>query len=328
MQAVCPNQTTLKSAVSIEGIGVHSGLPARLELEPLAANMGIIFERTDLKDKNQIIASITNVVDTSFSTTLGNSYGVTLSTVEHLMAALSACQISNVLVKVSGPEMPIMDGSATAFVDLIQQVGVVEQSDSRKVIRILKPVALKEERRWVRFEPADTFGFELSVDFNGREGLKPESYVYEFSTDSFAGDISKARSFGFYEDAQNLYAAGLAKGSSLDNAVVIKDGAVMNKEGLRYENEMVRHKVLDAMGDFYLAGALIQGRCVGHNIGHEFNNRLMRQLLEDKSAYEFVDLAPLGAPLELDLEVPQTESLVLVSPTPQAAFQSQASVTA
>ena len=292
MHAVCPQQTTLKDSVSIEGIGVHSGLTATLELEPLAANMGIIFERTDLKDNNQIIASINNVVDTSFSTTLGNSHGVTLSTVEHLMAALAACQISNVLVKVSGPEMPIMDGSSKAFVELIQQVGVVEQSEPRKVIRILKPIEMKEERRWVRLEPADTFGFELSVDFNGREGLQPESYVYDFSTESFGGDISKARSFGFYEDAQKLYAAGLAKGSSLDNAVVIKDGAVMNKDGLRYENEMVRHKVLDAMGDFYLTGMLIQGRCVGQNIGHEFNNRLMRLMLEDKSSYELVELSP------------------------------------
>ena len=223
MRAVCPQQTTLKEPISIEGIGVHSGLPALLELEPLAANMGIIFERTDLKNNNQIIANITNVVDTSFSTTLGNSSGVTLSTVEHLMAALAASQISNVLVKVSGPEMPIMDGSSTAFMDLIQEVGVVQQQEVRKVIRILKPLELKEERRWVRLEPSETFGFELSVDFNGREGLKPESFVYDFSTDSFKGDISKARSFGFYEDAQKLYAAGLAKGSSLDNAVVIKD---------------------------------------------------------------------------------------------------------
>lgn len=300
MQSFCPQQLTLKASTSIEGIGVHSGLPAILELEPLAANMGIIFERTDLQDNNQIIASITNVVDTSFSTTLGNAHGVTLSTVEHLMAALSACQISNVLVKVSGPEMPIMDGSASAFIKLIQGVGIVQQAEPRKVIRILRPIELKEERRWVRFEPADTFSFELSVDFGGREGLQPESYAYDFSTESFVDDVSGARSFGFYQDAQKLYAAGLAKGSSLDNAVVIKDGAVMNKDGLRYENEMVRHKILDAMGDFYLAGALIQGRCTGHNIGHEFNNRLMRAVLSDKSAYEFVDVASTTEPFVLE----------------------------
>ena len=292
MHAVCPKQTTLKAPVSIEGIGVHSALPATLELFPLAANMGIIFERTDLKTNNQIVAKITNVVDTSFSTTLGNSHGVTLSTVEHLMAALSACQISNVLVKVSGPEMPIMDGSSTAFVDLINTVGVIEQDAPRKIIRIIKPIEIKEERRWVRLEPAETFSFQLGVDFGGREGLQPEDYAYDFSTESFTTDISQARSFGFYEDAQKLYAAGLAKGSSLDNAVVIKNGEVMNKDGLRYKNEMVRHKILDAMGDFYLTGSLIQGRCVGFNIGHEFNNRLMLKLLSDKKCYELVDCTP------------------------------------
>ncbi|NCP62268.1 MAG: UDP-3-O-[3-hydroxymyristoyl] N-acetylglucosamine deacetylase [Alphaproteobacteria bacterium] len=295
MHSVCPKQTTLKAPVSIEGIGVHSALPARLELVPLAANMGIIFERTDLKTNNQIVARITNVADTSFSTTLGNAHGVTLSTVEHLMAALSACQISNVLVKVSGPEMPIMDGSSAAFVNLINTVGIVEQDAPRKIIRIIKPLEIKEERRWVRLEPAETFSFQLSVDFGGREGLQPEDHVYDFSTESFATDISQARSFGFYEDAQKLYAAGLAKGSSLDNAVVIKKGEVMNKDGLRYKNEMVRHKILDAMGDFYLTGSLIQGRCVGFNIGHEFNNRLMRKLLDDKTTYELIELAELSA---------------------------------
>lgn len=290
MHSVCPKQTTLKAPVSIEGIGVHSALPATLELIPLAANMGIIFERTDLKTNNQIVARITNVVDTSFSTTLGNSHGVTLSTVEHLMAALSACQISNVLVKVSGPEMPIMDGSSTAFVNLINTVGVIEQEAPRKIIRVLKPIEIKEERRWVRLEPSETFSFQLGVDFGGREGLQPEDFVYDFSTESFATDISQARSFGFYEDAQKLYAAGLAKGSSLDNAVVIKNGEVMNKDGLRYKNEMVRHKILDAMGDFYLTGSLIQGRCVGFNIGHEFNNRLMLKLLSDKTSYDLIDV--------------------------------------
>ena len=214
--------------------------------------------------------------------------------------------------------MPIMDGSAKAFVDLIQGVGVVEQSPSRKMIRVLKPLEMKEERRWVRLEPADHFEFELSVDFRGREGLQPEKYVYDFSTESFRGDISKARSFGFYEDAQKLYAAGLAKGSSLDNAVVIKEGAVMNKEGLRYENEMVRHKVLDAMGDFYLTGMLIQGRCVGHNIGHEFNNRLMRLLLADKSSYELVDVTPM--PCDEVISCRKTQSDKTFSGHPIAAL--------
>lgn len=322
MRSVCPQQTTLKGPVSIKGIGVHSALPATLELIPLAANMGIIFERTDLKANNQIIASIANVVDTSFSTTLGNSHGVTLSTVEHLMAALSACQVSNVLVKVSGPEMPIMDGSSAAFIDLINAVGTLKQTVPRKIIRITKPIEIKEECRWVRLEPSETLSFQLGVDFGGREGLQPEDYTYDFSTESFAADISQARSFGFYEDAQKLYAAGLAKGSSLDNAVVIKDGAIMNKEGLRYKNEMVRHKILDAMGDFYLTGSLIQGRCVGFNIGHEFNNRLMRTLLADKTAHEFVDL--VQEPLQQkEIVQKSTETFVAFTTPSKPQFQAQ-----
>lgn len=284
------HQTTIKSPCHLTGIGVHSGLSVTLELHPLAANMGIIFERSDLKTDSQIIAGIKKVVDTRFSTTLGNEDGVTISTVEHLMAALCATGISNVLVKVSGPEMPIMDGSSKPFMDLIQQTGLQEQPQERFVIKVLKPVEIIEEKRWVRLEPADSFCFDLSVDFQGREGLKPESCAYEISQALFHDTISSARSFGFYEDAQKLYAAGLAKGSSLDNAVVIKDGAVMNKEGLRYPNEMVRHKVLDAMGDFYLSGHLLQGKCSGHNIGHEFNNRIMRKLLDDPEAFEKVTL--------------------------------------
>ncbi len=285
-----PFQTTIGKSVTISGIGVHSGLTVELELHPLAANMGIIFERSDLKDNAQIMAGINRVVDTRFSTTLGNSFGVTLSTVEHLMAALSAFGISNILVRVSGSEMPIMDGSAGPFMDLLQKAGIVVQEEKRQIIKIKKNVELKEERRWVCLEPADKICFDLSVDFQGREGLKPESGSYSISADVFEKDISKARSFGFYQDAQALYAAGLAKGSSLDNAVVIKEGKVMNKEGLRYQNEMVRHKILDAMGDFYLTGLLLYGKCSGHNIGHEFNNRIMKKLLGTPGAAEIVTL--------------------------------------
>ena len=284
MASVC-FQKTIHKAVSLQGIGVHSGLPVTLELHPLAANMGIIVERSDLKHDNQIFVSIENVVDTRGATTLANSAGVTISTVEHVMAALCACEITNVLIKISGPETPIMDGSSAPFIRLIQQAGIKELDALQTVISVTSPVELKDGNRFIRLEPSDTLSFELTQDFNDREGLKTQHCHMDIDETIFVHDVSKARSFGFYEDAQKLYAAGLAKGSSLENAVVIKDGEVMNPEGLHYDDEMVRHKVLDAMGDFFLCGHILRFKCSGYNIGHEFNNRIMRLLLSDPKAY-------------------------------------------
>ena len=281
-------QRTIKTSVSIKGIGVHSGKEAVLELQPLGIDQGIVFERSDLVENNQIVAKIQNVVSAIGSTTLANEHGVTLSTVEHLLAALAAHQISNILIKVSGAEMPIMDGSSVEFVKLLQSAGIVEQGALAKVINILKPIEIKHDNQWIKLEPATSYGFDCLVDFNGRENLAPQEHEFAFSEDGFINDISKARSFGFFADAEKLYAAGLAKGSSLDNAVVIKNGEIMNEAGLRYHNEMVRHKILDAMGDFYLAGHLLRGKCTGFNISHKLNNDVMRALLEDESAYEII----------------------------------------
>ena len=296
-------QTTIAKPIEITGIGVHSGLASSIKMKPLAANMGIIFERTDIKEDNQIFASIENVVDTRGATTLSNDSGVVVSTIEHLMAALAAFNITNILICIDSRETPIMDGSSAPFIEAINKAGTLELDAPQKVLTVTRPVEIIDENRWVRLEPrsphpnskdgagdgfADEPGIEFDIfqAFNGREGLKDQQHSIFISSQSFSTDISKARSFGFYEDAQKLYAAGLAKGSSLENAVVFKDGEVMNPDGLRYENEMVRHKILDAVGDFFLCGYPMDFKCSGSNIGHELNNLIMRKLLSTPDAFE------------------------------------------
>jgi UDP-3-O-[3-hydroxymyristoyl] N-acetylglucosamine deacetylase len=293
MHPFASTQRTIQKTVSLQGIGVHSGHTATLTLSPLPESSGIIFERTDVMENNRIPSSFEAVVDTRFSTTLSNPHGITISTIEHLMAALAAFQINNVLVQVSGPEMPIMDGSSAAFVTLLHEAGVLAQQAPQPILKILKPIEIVEENRWIRLNPSPNFGFDVTIDFHGREGLTPQTQAFSLSQEGFEEDISFARSFGFFQDAEKLYALGLAKGSSLENAVIIQEGAIMNPQGLRYGNEMVRHKILDALGDFYLGGCLIQGTCHALNPGHEFNNRLMCKVLADASAYTFVTAADL-----------------------------------
>lgn len=282
-------QKTIRKSVSCRGIGVHSGKPVELTLEPLTQNTGIVVERTDVAENNRILARWDNVVDTRFCTILRNEQGVTISTIEHLMAALAAFGITNILIKVDSPELPIMDGSSVAFIRMLAQAGIKTQSAPARTIKILKPIEIQENNRWIRFEPASGFEVDFEIDFQGRQGLLPQQYIYHGGLEEFAEEISEARSFGFLEDAQKLYALNLAKGSSLDNAVVINDGQVMNPDGLRYHNEMVRHKILDAVGDLYLAGYALEGRYIGFNAGHEFNNKILQALFADETAWAFKD---------------------------------------
>ncbi len=281
-------QRTIKNKITLCGIGVHSGQAATLVLEPLAENKGIVFQRSDLPERNTISTSIDSVKDTKFCTTLSNEYGVTISTVEHLMAALSAFGISNVLIKIDQSEMPIMDGSSSSFVKAIQETGITEQHTERTFIKVLKTVSIEKDNRYIRLAPSDSLSFDFTVDFNHREGLSAQQAQHNFSEESFITDISLARSFGFLQDAEKLYSMGLAQGSSLDNAVIIDNGKVMNQSGLRYQNEMVRHKILDAIGDFYLAGFPLLAHCSGINTGHELNNLVMAKLLSDSSNYDFI----------------------------------------
>jgi UDP-3-O-[3-hydroxymyristoyl] N-acetylglucosamine deacetylase len=282
-------QKTIRKTVSCKGIGVHSGRSVELTLEPLTQNSGIIIERLDVAKNNRIPALWDNIVDTRFCTILGNEHGVTISTVEHLMAALAAFGISNVLIKVNGPELPIMDGSSVAFIRMLAQAGIKQQSAPARTIKILKTVEFRESTRWIRLEPAGGFEVDCEIDFHGRQGLLPQQFTYHGGLEEFAEEISEARSFGFFEDAQKLYALNLAQGSSLDNAVIIDNGQVMNPEGTRYDNEMVRHKILDAIGDLYLAGHVLEGRYVGFNAGHELNNKILHTLFADQTAWAFKD---------------------------------------
>ncbi len=277
-------QKTVASQVILEGIGVHSAQPVTLWIEPLPVDSGIVFKRVDQPLSAPILGLWSYVKDTRFCTVLGNDHGVTVSTVEHLMAAFAALGVTNALVKLSGPEVPILDGSSQPFVEALIKGGLVLQTAAASVIRILKTVTVQEGDRWARFTPGQGFRLDVTMDFHGRQGVPSQTHSFLLEDDN-TSSFAAARTFGFYEDAQKLYAMGLAKGSSLDNAVVIHNGQVMNEEGLRYDNEMARHKVLDALGDLYLAGALFQGHYESYNGGHQLNAQLLNAVLCDETAW-------------------------------------------
>ncbi|MBN9344297.1 MAG: UDP-3-O-[3-hydroxymyristoyl] N-acetylglucosamine deacetylase [Holosporales bacterium] len=283
-------QKTISHPVSYRGIGVHSAKNVIISLFPAATDTGIVFERTDLKQDNIIKVTVSNVVDTFLSTKIANASGASVATIEHLMAAIAACEIDNLHIEIDGPEVPILDGSSIDFINLLESARIKEQKALRRVIRILKAITIKEEDRFAILEPAEEFSIHCTLDFQGRQGLIAETISFDSSSQSFREELSKARTFGFYEDAQKIFAAGLGLGASLDNTVVIDNGQVMNPEGLRYSNEFVRHKALDAFGDLYVIGHPLIGRYKAHNSGHTLNNKLVKALLSDKSAWRFESL--------------------------------------
>ena len=283
------HQKTLKSRISCQGVGLHSGRRVTLVITPAPINTGIRFKRTDgAAAGTTLLASWDNVVDTQLCTTLGNGDGVVIGTIEHLMAAFSGLEIDNAIVEIDGPEVPIMDGSADAFVFLIECAGVVEQAAVRKSIKILKRVTVGNERASATLAPAPFASFDFALDFPSVAIGRQEKSV-RLVNGSFKRELSRARTFGFVEEVELLRKAGLARGGSLDNAIVISADQVLNQEGLRYEDEFVRHKMLDAMGDLYLAGAPIQGRFSGSRSGHALNNQLLRALFADETAWMYVD---------------------------------------
>lgn len=283
-------QKTISHPVSYHGVGVHSGKNITISLFPAPVDTGIVFERIDLEQDNIIKVAVSNVVDTFMSTKIANAKGANVATIEHLMAAIAACEVDNLHIEIDGPEVPILDGSSIDFINLIENARVKEQKAPRRIIRILKPVIIKEDDRFAALEPAEDFSIHCTLDFQGRQGLVAETFSFESSLQSFREEISKARTFGFYEDAQKIFAAGLGLGASLDNTIVIDNGRVMNPEGLRYSNEFVRHKALDAFGDLYVIGHPLIGCYRAHNSGHTLNNKLVKALLADKSAWRFESL--------------------------------------
>ncbi len=278
------HQKTIANMVSCQGIGVHSGSPATVTLHPAPSGSGITFMRTDL-GSIEVKASWQTVVDTRFCTTIGNGQGVNISTVEHLMAALAASGIDNIRVEIDGPELPIMDGSAHPFVALVEEAGVKEQYAPRRMIRVLKTVTVKEGDRQVSLSPAPYYEIEVDFDFAGRTSLAPQHRVFRPLEEDFGEDISAARTFGLLEDAEKLWAMGLSKGASLENTLVYDGTEVLNEEGLRYADECVRHKVLDALGDLHLAGGQILGKFHGTRTGHGLHHKLLLALFADPSAY-------------------------------------------
>nr|WP_255705453.1 MULTISPECIES: UDP-3-O-acyl-N-acetylglucosamine deacetylase [unclassified Ectothiorhodospira] len=281
-------QRTLKNTIRATGVGLHTGEKIYLMLRPAPADTGVVFRRVDLDPVVEIKAHPENVGDTCLSTTMVDG-PVRVSTVEHLLSAVAGLGIDNLYVEVSAAEVPIMDGSAGPFVFLIQSAGIVEQNAPKRFIRIKKPVEVREDDKWARFEPFDGFKVAFSIGFDHpifSGGI--QSAELDFSTTSFVKEVSRARTFGFMRDIEALRSKQLALGGSLDNAVVLDDFRVLNEDGLRYEDEFVKHKILDAIGDLYQLGYSLIGAFEGYKSGHALNNRLIRQLIHQPDAYEIV----------------------------------------
>jgi UDP-3-O-[3-hydroxymyristoyl] N-acetylglucosamine deacetylase len=281
-------QHTLKDSIGATGIGLHSGAKVYMTLRPAPANTGIVFRRLDLPEPVDVPATALNVTETNLGTTLQCGDGK-IATVEHLLSALAGLGIDNVFIDLTAAELPIMDGSAAPFVFLIQSAGIEEQQADKRFIRILRPVEVREGDKWARFEPYDGFRVNLEIDFDHPVLRKRRQRAsLDFSTTAFLKEISRARTFGFLKDVEYLRANELALGGSLDNAIVMDEYRVLNEDGLRFQDEFVRHKVLDAVGDLYLLGSCLIGEFSGFKSGHKLNNLLLRALLDQPDSYQEV----------------------------------------
>jgi len=279
-------QRTLKQIVRATGIGLHSGTKVELTLRPAAPNTGIVFRRVDLPEPVDLPASAVGVSDTRMASVLQKG-DVRVSTVEHLMSACAGLGVDNLYVDVTAEEIPIMDGSASSFVFLLQSAGIEEQDTAKKFIRVLKRVEVQDGDKWARLDPH--FGFKLcfSIDFN-HPAVDATGQVCEidFAQTSYVKEVARARTFGFMQDVETLRSAGLARGGNLDNAVVMDEYRILNQDGLRYADEFVKHKILDAIGDLYLIGHPLIAAYSAHKSGHALNNRLLRALLADATSWE------------------------------------------
>ena len=298
-------QRTLKNVIRATGVGLHTGEKIYLTLRPAPVNTGIVFCRVDLEQVVQIAARTENVGDTRLSTTLVSG-DVRISTVEHLLSAMAGLGIDNAYIDLSAAEVPIMDGSAGPFVFLIQSAGIEEQDAPKRFIRIKHPVQVEEGDKAARFEPFDGFkvGFTIEFDHPVFKSDTQNSEI-DFSTTSFVKEVSRARTFGFMNELEQLRERQLALGGSLDNAVVLDNYRVLNEDGLRYRDEFVKHKILDAIGDLYLLGHSLIGAFSGYKSGHALNNKLLRALMADKSAWEEVTFEDVNqAPISFLQPVP------------------------
>lgn len=289
-------QRTLRKAIRTKGVGLHTGARVELALNPAPVDTGIVFRRTDLAVPVEIAATANHVGDTRLSSTLASG-GASISTVEHLMSALCGLGVDNLRVDIAGPEVPIMDGSAGPFVYLLQSAGIVEQAAAKKFIRVASSVEVRDGDKWARFAPYAGFRLDFTIDFpHPVFGSENKHVAIDFAEHSYVKEVARARTFGFMQDVEAMRAAGLALGGSLQNAIVLDETRVLNTEGLRYENEFVRHKVLDAIGDLYLLGHPLIGEYAAFKSGHALNNLLARALLARTDAFEIVTFEGRGEP--------------------------------
>lgn len=281
-------QRTLKNTIRATGVGLHSGKKVYLTLKPAPIDTGIIFRRMDLEPAVEINALAENVGETTMSTTLVNGNDK-VDTVEHLLSAMAGLGIDNAYVEISAPEVPIMDGSAGPFVFLIQSAGIEEQEAPKQFIRILREISVSDGEKKATFLPFDGFKVSFEIDFNHPVfANRTQTASVDFSSTSFVKEVSRARTFGFMRDIEYLRANNLALGGSVDNAIVVDEDSVLNEDGLRYEDEFVKHKILDAIGDLYLLGKSLIGEFRGYKSGHALNNQLIRSLLKQRDAWEIV----------------------------------------
>ena len=282
-------QKTLNGKVICEGIGLHSGLKIKMEIIPAEANQGIVFLRNDIQENQNIYASYKNVSDTKLGTTIKNKAGHKVRTIEHLMAAFMGLKIDNAIVILSGSEVPIMDGSAKVFVDLINDIGIKTQFFQKKVIKIIREVAVYDGKSSIIASPSEDFSIEYLIDFEDPAiGIQKQKITRLES--NFDAEISAARTFGMLKEVQYMHKNGLALGGSIDNAIVVDNGKILNPGGLRYKDEFVRHKILDLCGDIYLSGSHFIGNISAICAGHEINNKFLWELFSDKNNYEEIEL--------------------------------------
>ena len=283
------HQRTLGKTISAAGVGLHSGEKVEITLRPASEDSGIRFRRVDCDPAQEIKAHANNVTDTRLGTTISQN-NVSVMTVEHLLAAFAGLGIDNACIDIHGPEVPIMDGSAASFILLVELAGIIEQSAPKKFLRIKKNVKVEEGDKFAEFKPFNGYRLSFKIEFeHPMIQHKLTEFSFDFSTLTFLNEISRARTFGFLKEIETLRANNLALGGSLDNAIVLDDYRILNQDGLRFEDELVRHKILDAIGDLYLMGHILVGEFNGYKSGHELNNKLIRKLYADESAWEEIE---------------------------------------
>jgi len=278
-------QQTIAKSASLSGAGVHSGKPATLTVRPAPEGTGVRFVRTDVSDRNAIIpALVTMVTTTELGTNMSNDAGVSVATVEHFLAACSGLGVDNIIAELDGPELPILDGSSRPFVELLEQVGVVEQGASRRVLKILKPVEVVHGKKFARLSPGKGFEMRVIIDFPTK-AIGRQEIRFAMTPGAFARDVAWARTFGFAHQAEQLHAMGKGLGASMDNTIVVEGDAILNPGGLQSDDEFVRHKLLDVIGDLFLAGGQIEGLYEGEQPGHALNNQLLRAVFADATSF-------------------------------------------